>query len=86
MIASQGKAQGLYNTMVDFYGVVMDKVKEEMALDKPPFESFLFEHQVNRTALQRTVNQAVELHDQILVRSWSRSILGKNKMTFDLYR
>ena len=67
MIASQGKAQGLYNTMVDFYGVVMDKLKEEMSLDKPPFESFIFDRNVSLKELQKTVNQAVELHDQILV-------------------
>lgn len=82
-IASQGQAQGLYNTMVDFYGVVIDKFKAEQEQDKPPFESFMFNTSANIKDLQRSVNNAVELHDQILIRRGSRSGIRTHEKPVD---
>lgn len=72
LIARQGKVQGLYNTMVDFYGVLVDKFQNEEASNEKPFETFMASKR-NLTDIQLDIRNAKILHDETLIRRGSRS-------------
>ncbi len=67
MIGRLAGTNGLYNTMVDFYGLIESKYEEEERLDEAAFEALLLPNKLNITTVKNDMERGIMMHDQILV-------------------